>query len=146
MIFAPVAWWVVLGSFVIMHLIAGFILSAIFQPAHVMPSSEYPLPTETGMIENDWAVHQLHTTCNFAPKARFFTWFVGGLNYQIEHHLFPSISHMHYRRISKVVKETAKEYGLPYHSQKTFFHALWYHGKMLYMLGRPQFATQTTKG
>lgn len=145
LIFAPVAWWMVLISFIVMHLIAGFILSAIFQPAHVMPSSEFPLPTETGYIENDWAIHQLHTTSNFAPKARFFTWFVGGLNYQIEHHLFPNISHVHYRRISKVVRETAHEYGIPYYSQKTFVHALYYHGKMLYMLGQPKYATQKVK-
>jgi linoleoyl-CoA desaturase len=78
----------------------------------------------------------LYNTANFAPGARLFSWYVGGLNYQVEHHLFPNICHIHYRKLSKIVRETATEYNLPYYSYKTFVSALSEHTKMLYRLGR----------
>jgi linoleoyl-CoA desaturase len=74
----------------VMHYIAGFILAMIFQPAHVIEGTEYPLPDENGNLENSWAIHQLHTTTNFGHKEKLFSWYVGGLNYQVEHHLFPT--------------------------------------------------------
>ncbi len=137
MFFAPHFWWVLVG-FLIMHLITGFLLSIIFQTAHVMPSSEYPLPDLNGKMNNNWAVHQLSTTTNFSPKSRIFSWFIGGLNYQVEHHLFSNISHIHYRKLSKIVSDTAREYGIPYHCQGSFVQALKQHGQMLYQLGRVQ--------
>ena len=73
---------------------------------------------------------------DFATKSWFITYFVGGLNFQVEHHLFPAISHVHYPQLSKIVAETAREYNVPYHSEKTFFGALYQHTKMLYRLGR----------
>ena len=134
-------WWYALVGFVVMHWIAGFCLSAIFQPAHVMESSDFLKPSgnkiqEKKKIISDWAIHQLQTTTNFATKSRVFTWLVGGLNHQIEHHLFPNICHVHYWKISKIVKQTAKEFNLPYNVQPTFFKALVEHGKMLKLLGR----------
>lgn len=135
MFFAPSVWLVIVG-FLVMHLVIGFVLSIIFQTAHVMPTSEYPLPNEQGEMENSWAVHQLLTTTNFAPKSKIFSWFIGGLNYQVEHHLFANISHIHYKNISKIVAQTAREFGLPYYCQPTFVSALRSHGKMLYQLGR----------
>jgi linoleoyl-CoA desaturase len=137
MFFAPHFWWVIVG-FLIMHLITGFLLSIIFQTAHVMPSSEYPLPDLDGKMNNNWAVHQLSTTTNFSPKSRIFSWLIGGLNYQVEHHLFSNISHIHYRKLSEIVSDTAREYGIPYHCQGSFVQALKQHGQMLYQLGRVQ--------
>jgi linoleoyl-CoA desaturase len=136
MIFLPIAWWQVLIGFVIMQFTAGLMLSAIFQPAHVMEETTFPLPDATGNIENDWAVHQLYTTANFAPKSRIFSWYIGGLNYQVEHHLFPSVCHVHYRKIAKIVKSTAAEFNFPYISEPTFVSALWSHTKMLWKLGK----------
>ena len=72
------------------------------------------------MVEKNWYVHQLETTANFSNSKSFFSWFIGGLNYQIEHHLFPNICHVHYHDISKIVKKTAQEYNLPYHASNTF--------------------------
>lgn len=132
----PVSWWVSVLGFLLMEFIAGFTLGCIFQPAHVVPTSTYTVPDESGNIQADWAVNQLFTTANFAPKAKFFSWFVGGLNFQVEHHLFPNICHVHYPKLSKIVEETAKEFNLPYHSNKTFIRALIEHGKMLRNLGR----------
>lgn len=136
MYFTSGPWWYTLIGFVIMHLISGLILSAIFQPAHVMPDTDFPLPDDKGGMENNWAIHQLLTTTNFAPKSRIFSWYVGGLNFQIEHHLFPNICHVHYKKISKIVKETAQEYNLPYYSQPNFVMALAEHTRFLKKLGK----------
>ncbi len=119
-----------------MHFLSGLILSAIFQTAHVMPTSVYPMPNEEGNLENNWAIHQLMTTTDYAPKSRIFSWLIGGLNYQVEHHLFPNVSHVHYKKISKMVKETAQKYNLPYYVQGNFFMTVYVHFKMLKMLGR----------
>ncbi len=140
LILSPVSWWVTVLGFIAMHLIAGFILTLIFQPAHVVPSADYPLPDPTGNMEQTWAVHQLYTTCNYAPRNKILSWFAGGLNHQIEHHLFPNVCHIHYKNISPIVKETAREYGLPYYEMPTFRSALRYHAEHLYKLGRLQTA------
>ncbi len=131
-----ITWWMPLAGFLIMHYIAGFILAIIFQPAHVIDGTEYPLPDEDGNLENNWAIHQLHTTTNFGRKHRAFSWFVGGLNYQVEHHLFPNICHVHYRAISPIVEATAKEFGLPYKSKETFLQALIAHTAIMKELGK----------
>src|SRR5690606_13250163 len=108
----------------------------IFQLAHVMETSEFPAPTDENKMMNSWAIHQLLNTANFAPKSRVLSWFIGGLNYQIEHHLFPQICHVHYPTLSKIVQQTAQEYNLPYNVQPTFVKALIEHGSMLKKLGR----------
>ena len=99
------------------------------------------MPNEKNMLEHNWAVHQLHTTTNFGQKSRFFSWYVGALNFQIEHHLFPNICHVHYKKISAIVEQTAKEHGLPYHSMPTFRKAISEHTKMLMKLGREDWET-----
>ncbi|MCC6369509.1 MAG: acyl-CoA desaturase [Bacteroidia bacterium] len=125
-----------LCGFVVMHYIAGLLLAMIFQPAHVVLETEFPLPSDEGNLENHWAEHQLRTTMNFATGDPIFTWLVGGLNHQVEHHLFPTICHVHYPKISKIVESTAKEFNIPYKKQKTFLGALWSHEVMLWKLGR----------
>lgn len=135
LIFSPMAWWGTVLCFLLMHYIAGLVLAMIFQPAHVVPTSTYPHLEEDGKINVDWATNQMLNTANFAPGARLFSWYVGGLNYQVEHHLFPNICHVHYRKISSIVRDTAFEYNIPYHSYKTFFDALSNHTKMLKRLG-----------
>ena len=133
--FSPASWYITLLGFITMHFIAGFILSIIFQPAHVVPTSNFPMPDESGNIEADWAVNQLYNTADFAPKAKFFSWYVGGLNFQVEHHLFPNVCHVHYSKLAEIVKSTAHEFNLPYYSYDTFLGALADHTKMLYNLG-----------
>lgn len=137
MLILPFAWYWVMLFFLVMHYISGFILTVIFQTAHVVPTSKYPLPDGNNTLDNSWAVHQLSTTSDFAPQNRIFSWFVGGLNYQVEHHLFPNICHVHYRKLSKLVQETAGKYNLPYYVQPTFIKALQEHGRMLKKLGKP---------
>jgi linoleoyl-CoA desaturase len=136
MIMIPLAPWIIILGFVSMHFVTGFFLTIVFQAAHVMPDNDFPLPDENGLIANDWALHQLATTSNFSPRSRFFSWLIGGLNYQIEHHLLPNICHVHYKKLSRIVANTAREYGIPYHTKKTFISALWDHYLLLRQLGR----------
>lgn len=128
-------WQHVLGGFVLMHFTAGLALSCIFQLAHVMEECEFPEPTGDNKMMNSWAVHQVLNTANFAPNNRPLSWFIGGLNRQIEHHLFPHICHIHYKHIAKLVKQTAQEHNLPYYEYRSFRNALLQHGKMLKKLG-----------
>jgi len=136
-LFSGMPWYMVVYGFVIMHLICGLSLACIFQPAHVLEHSKFPIAND-GKIENNWAVHQMLTTTDFSPKSHITSWFIGGLNYQIEHHLFPEICHVHYPAIAKIVKQTAQEYGIPYHVIPTFAGALLAHAKMLKFLGSPK--------
>lgn len=135
-LFTSLPWYHILLGFFLMHYVAGFSLAIIFQPAHVMEDHSFENVENTDVVEENWAVHQLKTTCNFAQRNKLLSWFVGGLNYQIEHHLFPNICHVHYRKIAKIVRKTAEEYNVPYRSYPTFISALVSHGKMLYSLGR----------
>lgn len=135
-IFLNIAWWKVLIGFAVMHYTAGLILSLVFQLAHVIGDAEMPLP-ESGSqnISHTWAIHQLKTTVNFATKNKFINWFTGGLNHQIEHHIFPHISHIHYTKIGKIVRETACEFNLPYNEYKTTRSAIFSHFKHLKNMG-----------
>ena len=135
LLLTEIAPWLILVGWLVMHLVAGFVLSIIFQTAHVMPESDFPQPDAHNSLENSWAVHQIATTSNYAPRSRFFSWFVGGLNFQIEHHLFSNISHIHYRKLSAIVAGTAEEFGIPYRSHRTFWGALKSHALMLRQLG-----------
>ncbi len=125
-----------LTGVLVINALASLCLAMIFQPAHVVEETEFPMPDEKGTIESHWAEHQLRTTMNFATRNPVLTWLVGGLNHQVEHHLFPSICHIHYPKLSKIVRETANEFNIPYNSSKTFIAALWSHEKMLWKLGR----------
>ena len=120
----------------LMHYVCSIILSLIFQLAHVMPENHFPVPNENEVIENNWEVHQLQTTANFSQKSRLFSWYIGGLNYQIEHHLFSGICHVHYRHISKIVRETAREYNIPYYSNGSFFKAIGMHYRVIKRFGQ----------
>lgn len=135
-IILPISWYWIVLFVLIMHYIAGFILGIVFQPAHVMPETDFVKAPETLHIENNFAIHQMETTSNFAPKSKIFAWYVGGLNFQVEHHLFPNICHVHYKKLSKIVKATAEEFNVPYNTHKTFLKAVYYHAKMLKQLGK----------
>lgn len=134
-LFSPFSWrQIVLGWFV-MNIVAGFILTVTFQLAHVVEGVSFPKPSEEGKMENEWMIHQLKTTANFAKNSKIITWFVGGLNFQIEHHLFPNICHIHYDKISDIVRATVEEYGMVYNYNNTYQGAVYSHYKMLKELG-----------
>lgn len=137
----PISIWGVgpwlLGYFVL-NATMGLILSLVFQLAHVVENTEFehiPLDT-TKHIETAWAEHQMKTTANFAMGNKVISWFVGGLNYQIEHHLFPKVSHIHYPEISKIVMEKAREFNLPYNKYNTMSEAVASHFRVMKQLGK----------
>ena len=134
-VFMEIAWWKVFIGFFLMHYVAGLILSIIFQLAHIVEETDMPLPDETGNMKNTWAIHQLFTTVNFGTKNKIINWFSGGLNHQVEHHIFPNISHVHYSDIAKIVKQTAQEFNLPYFEYKTTRAALMAHFRHLKEMG-----------
>jgi linoleoyl-CoA desaturase len=130
-----VAWWQFAIGFLAMHLTAGLILGVIFQLAHVVEGTEYPVPDGRGRIEEAWLVHEMATTANFARRSRLLSWYVGGLNYQIEHHLFPRVCSVHYPALSSIVEAVAHKHGMPYHDQPTLAAAIRSHYRMLRKLG-----------
>ncbi len=136
LLFSSFGLWQILLGFLVMHLTAGIIMSVIFQLAHVVEGTDIVVPDSEGNVENEWAVHELMTTSNFGRNNRVLSWYSGGLNFQIEHHLFPNICHVHYHHLSPIVERTAKEYGLSYNLKPSFSHALLSHIKVLHRLGR----------
>lgn len=131
-----VPWWQFLIGFVAMHLTAGLALGIVFQLAHVVEETEHPVPAADGSMENAWMVHQMETTSNFANRNRLLTWYVGGLNHQVEHHLFPKICSVHYPALSRIVRWAAEKHGIPYHHHETFRGAVASHLRTLKRLGR----------
>ncbi|ANI89164.1 fatty acid desaturase [Arachidicoccus ginsenosidimutans] len=115
----------------------GLILSVVFQLAHTVEHTQFPMPDKaTGKMEDEWAVHQLKTTANFATKNKLISWYVGGLNFQVEHHLFPKISHIHYPAINKIVKQACKEYNVTYIEYKYMASAFVSHVHFLREMGK----------
>ena len=138
--FSALPWWGVLGCFVLTHFVASVILGTVFQLAHIVEEATQPLPNVAGVISMDWTVHELHTTANFTRNNRVLGWYIGGLNFQVEHHLFPHICHIHYHRIAPIVERTAREHGIPYHHNPTLWGALGSHVRRMKALGRPAMA------
>lgn len=117
--------------------VAGLVISIVFQLAHTVEHTAFPLPDEaTNKMEDEWAIHQVKTTANFATKNRLVSWLVGGLNFQIEHHLFPKVSHIHYPAISRIIKQVCMEYGINYIEYPRVRYALVSHINFLRQMGR----------
>jgi linoleoyl-CoA desaturase len=135
-VIAGVPFYQLITGFLSMHAIAGIILSVVFQLAHTVEGTGYPTSSDTGSIESNWALHQLNTTVNFSTKNKIVSWYVGGLNFQVEHHLFPSVCHVHYYHLSPIVRETAEEFGLKYMENKTLWSAVRSHFVTLNRFGK----------
>lgn len=131
----PVSWWVIVLSFFTMHFFKGLIISLVFQTSHILPEAEFPGLKTDEVKELNRVKHQLATTCNFTPKSRFLSWYIGALNFQIEHHLLTEICHIHYKALSKKVRPLIEKYDLPYNTRRNFITAVSDHFKMLKTLG-----------
>ena len=132
-------WWVVLACYLGACWTQGVVLSVVFQMAHVVEEAAFFDPdAETGRLPHSWAAHQIMTTVDFARDNRALSWFVGGLNFQIEHHLFPRICHIHYPRIARIVERACRRAGIPYHANPTLRTAIRSHYRWLKRLGRPE--------
>lgn len=127
-------------SFLLFTLVAGLVISIVFQLAHTVEHTAFPMPHEqTNRLEDEWAVHQIKTTANFATNNKLVSWLVGGLNFQIEHHLFPKISHIHYPAISKIIKQACQEYGIAYIEFPRVRYAIASHVAFLKQMGRLEY-------
>jgi len=120
-------------------IVSGLIFAYVFQPAHIIGDVDFYTVDEKGSVENNWAIHEMRTTANFANGSTIFSWFIGGLNHQVEHHLFPHICHVHYKSLSKIVKSTADQYDIPYHSHRTFLDAVKSHLTLMNQLGTGEY-------
>ena len=130
-------WLFWLLFFCSLHIVLGLTLAIVFQLAHLVEHTEFEFATiDPKVIESEWAIHQVKTTANFAPKNKVISWMVGGLNFQIEHHLFPRISHVHYPALSKIVKRTCEKFNLPYNQFPSMWSAIVSHYRMMKKLGR----------
>lgn len=131
-----ITWWQLLIGFLIVHLTAGVILGVIFQLAHVVEGTEHPTENEEGNIENIWMIHQMETTSDFGHDNKLLCWYIGGLNYQIEHHLFPKICSIHYPDIAEIVQRVAQKHNVPYHYQPSLSDAIASHYRTLKKFGK----------
>ena len=134
-----IAWWQFLIGFLTVHLTAGIILGIVFQLAHVVEETTHPMPDDNNVIDDHWVIHEMYTTNNFARKNKLLSWYIGGLNYQIEHHLFPNVCSVHYPKISTIVERVAEKHGVPYNCHETFGEAVASHFRVLKKFGNPDF-------
>lgn len=123
-------------GYLVVNLVSGVVLALVFQMAHVVEDAGFPMPDEkTHKMEETWVLHQFQTTADFSTRSRIMTWFTGGLNFQLEHHLFPKISHIHYPALHKVIKDLCKKYDVRMIEYPNIFKALKSHIMYLRMVG-----------
>jgi linoleoyl-CoA desaturase len=128
--------WAFVPFYLLFAVVAGLVLSIVFQLAHTVEEANFPdVPEGARSVDNSWAVHQVQTSVDFCHGNGVLTWFLGGLNYQIEHHLFPEISHCHYPSLSRIVKSACGEFGIAYNEHASFWAGLRSHSRWLRQLG-----------
>ncbi|NEP58394.1 MAG: acyl-CoA desaturase [Symploca sp. SIO2G7] len=139
-VFIPLAvgytiWQTVLGV-IIAFMTYGFVVCEIFMLAHVLEATEFPeVDPESNRINEEWAIFQIKTTADFAPKNHILNWYIGGLNYQTVHHLFPQICHIHYPKIAPILAEVCEEFGVKYHVYPTLTEAIASNYRWLKLMG-----------
>ncbi|MDB5313732.1 MAG: acyl-CoA desaturase [Gemmataceae bacterium] len=130
-------WWVVLIYYFLATAVMGVILSVVFQLAHCVGEADFPIPVDgTLRMEAAWAIHQVQTTADFARGSRVLSWLLGGLNFQIEHHLLPQVCHVHYPALCGIVETVCREYGVRYSAHPTFWAGVVSHYRWLREMGR----------
>lgn len=136
--------WQVLVMFLIASWVLGALLATVFQLAHCVEEADFT--TLDALREGEprsWAAHQVETTVDFCTTNPILNWYLGGLNFQVEHHLFPKVCHVHYPRLAEVVRRTCKEHGVRHTTQPTLRAALGSHARWLKKMGRPEPAALT---
>lgn len=130
-----VGWLPALIGLLIAGIVCGFSLATVFQLAHVVSGTAFKT-IEGAKVEDEWMLHQLHSTANFATQSKVLTWLLGGLNFQVEHHLFPKVSHIHYPKLNVIVKDTCKEFGVNYLEFRTMSQAFLSHLQVISAMSR----------
>lgn len=135
------SWWVVLLFYASASFLLGVVLAVVFQLAHCIEEASFPrISGGVDRVTDGWAAHQVHATVDFACRNRVLTWYLGGLNFQVEHHLFPRICHVHYPRIAGIVEQVCREYGVAYSAHERMGQALSSHWRWLRQMSRPEHA------
>ena len=129
-------WWAVLSGYVVYSMIVSLIMAVTFQLAHCVEEADFASAEQLASERRIWAVHEVETTVDFCPRNVVLGWVVGGLNYQIEHHLFPRVPHTHYPQIAKIVQRNAERHGVRYVTQHSLRAALGSHFRHLRTMGR----------
>lgn len=133
--------WVVCLFYAVTVIVAGVVVSVVFQLAHCVEEAEFPLPKDPGSVANAWAIHQVETSVDFARGSKLASWLFGGLNFQIEHHLFPRVCHVNYPAIAKLTEQTCREFGVKYREHGSLHAGLASHFRWLRRMGRPAATT-----
>jgi linoleoyl-CoA desaturase len=128
-------WWQVLIGQLIMHAVAGTIVTHALQVEHLNEKTVMISYKQDEKQELSWAENQLVGTANFAIKNRLFNWYIAGVNLQIEHHLFQYINATHYEKIAPIVRQTAEEFNFPYVEFPSIGEAVKSHYRLLKKLG-----------
>jgi linoleoyl-CoA desaturase len=130
-------WWVVLTYYAAASALVGVVLAVVFQLAHSTEAAAFQRgPAWSDRVADGWAAHQVHTTVDFARRNRLLTWYLGGLNFQVEHHLFPRICHVHYPQLSRIVEAECLEHGVSYTAHDGLSGAISSHWLWLRRMGR----------
>ena len=129
-------WWLVLSAYVVFSMVTSLVMATTFQLAHCVEEASFASAGEVRTAKPDWAVHEVQTTVNFCPRNPLLTWTLGGLNYQIEHHLFPKVPHTHYPQLAKIVRRNCERHGVRYTTQPSLRQALRSHFRHLREMGR----------
>jgi linoleoyl-CoA desaturase len=129
-------WWVVVASYLGVTMVVGLVISVVFQLAHIVEETEHPASLED--VHAEWVIHQIRTTADFACENRLVTWYLGGLNFQVIHHLFPRICHVHYPQVARVVAQVCQEYQINYRTHRSVYGAIRSHFRFLRLMGRTQ--------
>ena len=132
---API--WVIITGFIMIHVFPGMAFALIFQANHVFEGTNYPVPNNEGQIANNYAIHTLETTLDFARKNKLATYLMGGINVHAVHHMFPQYCHVHNNALTEILIEACDEYGLKYNEVPTFTKAVRIHFSMLKRLSAP---------
>jgi linoleoyl-CoA desaturase len=139
-------WWIVALSFLGVSLALSLTMVIVFQLAHCVEEAASPSPEELRLHPQIWAVHQVESTVDFCPRNPVLTWLLGGLNFQIEHHLFPRVPHTHYPQIARIVRRSAEKHGVRYTVQASFRDAIGSHARHLRSMGAQGLAVEIEMG
>ncbi len=131
-------WWAVLAFYFVGSALVGLTMTVVFQLAHCVGEADFPAPEpDSQRMEDAWAVHQVRTTVDFARHSRVASWLLGGLNFQVVHHLFPHVCHVHYPALSRIVEQTCRDYGVRYSAHASVLAGVRSHYRWLRAMGRP---------
>lgn len=130
-----VGWLVTLVGILIAGAVCGMSLATVFQLAHVVEETEFKT-IDQSKVEEEWMIHQIQSTANFSTKSKVLTWILGGLNYQVEHHLFPKVSHVHYPALNRIVRQTCQEYNIKYNEFRSFWAAFQSHVQVIHAMSK----------